>query len=89
MRCQPLYQRSEARIDKEQPICRVVDYVDDLVIEQPGVDRMADRADPGDRVIEFEMAERIPARVPTRSPGLIPSLSNAWASRFARRSAAS
>jgi hypothetical protein len=72
MRCQPLYQRSEARIDKEQPICRVVDYVDDLVIEQPGVDRMADRADPGDRVIEFEMAERIPGESADAVAGLDP-----------------
>src|SRR5690242_4372480 len=60
MRREPLDQWSEARIEKQQPVRGVIDYVDDLVVEQPRVDRMADRADARDRVIEFEMAKCVP-----------------------------
>src|ERR1700730_15552906 len=45
MRRQPLDERDKARIDEEQPVRGMIDYVDDLFIEQPRVDRVADRAD--------------------------------------------
>src|SRR6516162_11012018 len=64
LRRQPLDQGDEAGIDEEKPVAGVVDDIDDLVIEQPGIDRMADRADTGDRVIELEVAESIPGKRP-------------------------
>jgi len=45
MRRQPLDERDKARIDEEQPVRGMIDYVGDLFIEQPRVDRVADRAD--------------------------------------------
>src|SRR5580704_16221439 len=59
-RRQPLDQWGKAHIGKEQPVFGVIDYIDELVIEQPRVDRVADGADPRDRVIELEMAKRVP-----------------------------
>ena len=72
MRRQPLDQRDKARIDKEQPVRGVIDYVDDLVFEQPRVDRVADRADARDRVIELEMAKGVPGECPDAVAGSDP-----------------
>src|SRR5205085_12140483 len=47
-----------------QSIFGVIGYVEDLVVEQPRIDRVADRADPRDAVIELEMAEGIPGECP-------------------------
>src|SRR5207245_10879559 len=71
-RRQPLDQRDKARIDKEQPVRGVIDYVDDLVFEQPRVDRVADRADARDPVIELEMAKGVPGECPDAVAGSDP-----------------
>src|SRR5262245_15066746 len=47
LRGEPLDQRKKTRFDKEQPISRVVDDVNDLFLEQPRVDRVADGPDAG------------------------------------------
>src|SRR5215471_8224235 len=60
LRSQPLDQRDEAGVDEEKPVAGVIDDVDDLVVEQPGIDRMANRADTGDAVIELEVAKGVP-----------------------------
>src|SRR5205807_2742921 len=60
MRRQPLDQRDKARIDKEQPVCGVIDNVENLLIKKSRVDRVADCSDARERVIEFEVAKSIP-----------------------------
>src|SRR5262249_25594350 len=60
LRPEPLDQRNKARLDKQQPVLRVIDDVDDLIIEQRRIDRMANRADAGDAVIKLEMAIGVP-----------------------------
>src|SRR4051812_16836028 len=60
LRPQALDQRNKARFDKEQPVLGVVDDVDDLLVEEARVDRVAHRADAGDPVIQLEMAEIVP-----------------------------
>ena len=57
---QALDQRDEAGLDKQHPVLRMVDDVDDLFIEQARIDRVAHRADPRDAVIELEMAIIVP-----------------------------
>src|SRR2546423_14276198 len=69
VRRQSFDQRSKARIDKKEPVFGVIDYVHDLVIEQPWIDRVANRADPRDRVIELEMAEGVPGEGPDAVAG--------------------
>ncbi len=59
-RPQPLDERDEAGFDEQQPVLRVVDDVDDLLVEQPRVDRVADSPDAGDAVIQLEMAVGVP-----------------------------
>ena len=72
--CQAFDERGKGCVGKEQPLFGVIDYVDDLLIEQPRVDRVADRADPRDRVIELEMAEGIPGECPDAVAGSDPEL---------------
>ena len=60
LRPQPLDQRDKARLDKQQPVLCVIDDIDDLLVEQARVDRVAHRADAGDAVIQLEMAEIVP-----------------------------
>src|SRR5438046_5273381 len=73
-RCEPLDQRGKTHIDKEQPVSGVIDYVDDLVIEEPWVDRVADCSDPRGRVVEFEMAEGVPGECSDAVAGSDPEL---------------
>jgi hypothetical protein len=55
LRCQPLDQRNEGAIDEKKPVLGMVDDVDDLLVEQPRIDRMANGSDARDTVIELEM----------------------------------
>jgi hypothetical protein len=48
-------QRNEHRIDEQHAGCRVFENVDNLLFEQPRIDRVQDRADPGDAVEQFEV----------------------------------
>ena len=70
LRRQPLDQRDKARIDEKQPVRGMIDDVDDLFIEEPRVDRVADCADAGDRVIKLEMAKGVPGERPDAVAGL-------------------
>jgi hypothetical protein len=57
---QPLHQRHEGEVEEEQPVLGVVDDVDDLLVEEPRVDRVIDRADAGDAVPGLEMPPGVP-----------------------------
>src|SRR5438552_15026605 len=72
--CQAFDERSKGCVDKEQPVFGMIDYVEDLLIEQPRVDRVADRADARNCVIELEMAEGIPGECPDAVAGSDPEL---------------
>ena len=60
MRRQALDQRGKARIHKEQAVRGMIDDVNDLLVEEPRVDRVADRTNARDCVIKFEVAKPVP-----------------------------
>src|SRR5215472_3228713 len=60
LRRQALDQRNKGRVDKEEAVGGMVDDVDDLVIKQPRVDRVTNRTDARDAVIQLQVAEGIP-----------------------------
>ena len=57
---QLLQQGHEGEVEEEQAVFGVVDDVDDLVGEQPRIDGVIDRADPGDAVPGFQMPPGVP-----------------------------
>jgi hypothetical protein len=60
LRPQPLDQRDEAGFEEKQPVGGVIEDVDDLFVGQHRVDRVADPADPGNPVVELEVAVGVP-----------------------------
>ena len=50
----------------------MVDDVDDLLVEQPRVDRVTDSTDARDAVIQLEMAEGVPSQSADPVAGLDP-----------------
>ena len=61
-RCQFFNQWHERQVDEQEFVFRVIEDVADLVLEQPRVDRMHDRAAPGRRKVELEVAEPVPRK---------------------------
>ena len=55
-----LDQRQEREVEEDQPVAGMVDDVGELVVEQPRVDRVDDRAHPRYAVVELEVAITIP-----------------------------
>ncbi len=60
MRRELFGERHESGIEKQHAVRRVIDDVADLVLEQPRIDGVANRADAGDPVIELEMPISVP-----------------------------
>jgi len=60
MRREFLGQRQKPRIEKQHPVGGVIDDIADLLLEQPRVDGVADRADPGNAVVELEVPISVP-----------------------------
>src|SRR5579862_6828463 len=62
LRQEALDQWDERRLDEQEPVRGMIDDVDDLLVEQARVDRVAHRADAGYAVIELEMAISVPGQ---------------------------
>ena len=62
LRREALEQRQEHRVGEQIAVLGVIDDVGDLVREQARVDRVADRADARDAVVELEMAMVVPGK---------------------------
>ena len=61
-RRQLLDERHEGQVEEQQPVLGVVHDVDDLVLEEPRIDRVVDRADAGDAVPGLEMPPGVPGQ---------------------------
>ena len=79
-RLQLLDQRHEHRIEEQPAILGVIDDVDDLLFEQPRIDRVADEAGAGHAVVDLEVPEVIPGQRGDAIAGLQPSRASALAS---------
>jgi hypothetical protein len=67
-RLQPLHQRHEGEVEAEDAVLRVLDDVDDLVVEEPRVHRVIDRPDPVMPYQSSRWRQVFQASVATRSP---------------------
>ena len=58
----PLDERQEGQVEEEDPILGMVDDVGDLLLAQPGIDRVVDRAEASDSVPRLQVPPRVPGQ---------------------------
>jgi hypothetical protein len=61
-RLQLLEQRHERRVEEQPAILGMIDDVDDLVFEQPRIDRVTDEPGAGHAVVDLEVPEVVPGQ---------------------------
>jgi hypothetical protein len=62
LRRQLLDQRQEGQVEEQDLVRRVIENVDQLVDEEPRIDRVADRAYARDRVVELDVPVAVPGQ---------------------------
>ena len=60
LRLESFQQRQERQIGEQNPVLRVVDDVDELIGKQPGIQGMAECADPYHAIPGLDMSRRVP-----------------------------